>query len=101
MFKSLTVFFFIFCINDREQFRTFYQYFFFPSQSMGLLIGAICMDLQVAITVSALFTLFSQLFAGYLSKIPPWLKWAEYLSMVHYAFQNMSIIEFTDGTPVR
>lgn len=35
MFKSLTVFFFIFCINDREQFRTFYQYFFFSFTEHG------------------------------------------------------------------
>ncbi|CAL4181067.1 unnamed protein product, partial [Meganyctiphanes norvegica] len=72
------------------------------AQSVGLLIGAVYMDLQVGVTVSAIFTLFTQLFGGYLAaRISPWLTWAKYLSIIHYAFQNMNIIEFQYGSQVR
>ncbi|XP_068211541.1 uncharacterized protein E23 isoform X2 [Palaemon carinicauda] len=70
-------------------------------QSFGFFIGAVCRDLQRGITISAIFTFFTQLFGGYLnSRIPTNLDWARYLSIVHYIFQNMCDIEFSYGEDI-
>ena len=76
--------------------------FALPSQSVGVFFGVACMDFQVGNTVGAIFTCGTQLFGGFLSThIPGWLAWMRYLSMVFYAYQNMQIVEFTNGAPFR
>ncbi|XP_047741220.1 ABC transporter G family member 9-like [Hyalella azteca] len=71
------------------------------AQSMGLLVSVTFSDIEHCWAVSALITLFQQLFGGFLStRVPPWMEWARYLSMVQYAYTNMCYIEFSMGLPV-
>lgn len=72
------------------------------AQSIGLCIGLTTMSLEVSVTVSAIYSTAVNLFGGYYSvTLPSWLAWMRYTSVLHYAFENMQMIEFYFGGDIR
>ena len=88
--------------------RTVYQTYFFYKmisnflQSFGLLVSVAVDNRDHSWGISAVITVFQQLFGGFLSTtLPPAMGWARYLSMVYYAYSNLCILEFEFGDPIR
>jgi hypothetical protein len=71
------------------------------AQSVGLFVALACQDLQLSVTVSAVYSSAVNLFAGFYSRcLPSSLSFLRYGSLLHYAFQNMQIVEYSLGPPV-
>lgn len=71
------------------------------AQSVGMFIGSTFKDLELSITIAALYSTSTMLFGGfYSSTIPPWLSWLRYGSVVYYGYLNMQIIELGSSPPL-
>ncbi|XP_076106535.1 uncharacterized protein LOC143075118 isoform X2 [Mytilus galloprovincialis] len=70
------------------------------AQSIGHIIGTAIPDMKLSFTTVSSYMLFSLLFSGFFNThLPDWIKWAKYLSIVHYAFGCLNILS-TEEMPV-
>ncbi|KAK6192207.1 hypothetical protein SNE40_003719 [Patella caerulea] len=67
------------------------------SQGFGFVLGAGILNFELALTSSTTFMLLSLTLGGfYIQRFPSWLVWSRYLSLLHYPFAAISILEFAD-----
>lgn len=72
------------------------------AQSVGMFIGFTFSNLELCITIAALYSTATMLFGGfYSSTMPIWLNWLRYGSIVYYGYLNMQMVEFGTGSSVR
>ncbi|XP_077234759.1 ATP-binding cassette 14 isoform X2 [Tasmannia lanceolata] len=65
------------------------------SQSLGLAIGAILMDVKQATTLASVTTLVFLIAGGYyVQQIPPFIVWFKYLSYSYYCFKLLLGVQF-------
>ncbi|XP_055957578.1 uncharacterized protein LOC126824736 isoform X2 [Patella vulgata] len=71
------------------------------SQGFGFVLGAGILNFELALTSSTTFMLLSLTLGGfYIQRFPPWLVWSRYLSLLHYPFSAISILEFADTAQI-
>jgi len=69
-------------------------------ESLGLLVGALVMDSEKALTVMVVYTLTSLVAGGfYIKNIPVFMAWAPYLSPFRYAYQSTATLVFDHPVP--
>jgi len=69
------------------------------SGSLGLLLGCMLPNAEVAITLAPVVIMPFMLFGGFFMKIdliPIWLRWLQYLSLFKYGFEALLTNEFHD-----
>eukprot|EP00756_Hemistasia_phaeocysticola_P016830 Hpha_TRINITY_DN15501_c3_g1::TRINITY_DN15501_c3_g1_i1::g.105526::m.105526/K05679/ABCG1; ATP-binding cassette, subfamily G (WHITE), member 1 len=70
---------------------------------LALVIGSVASEATVAIQLSPVLFVPQFLFAGFFvatTKIPSWIRWAQYLCTLKYGLNLMAIAEFNPGTHV-
>lgn len=67
------------------------------SQSLGLAIGAILMDVKQATTLASVTTLVFLIAGGYyVQHIPPFIVWLKYLSYSYYCYKLLLGVQFRE-----
>lgn len=67
------------------------------SQSLGLAIGAILMDVKQATTLASVTTLVFLIAGGYyVQQIPPFIVWLKYLSYSYYCYKLLLGVQYRD-----
>ncbi|KAG9452943.1 hypothetical protein H6P81_005847 [Aristolochia fimbriata] len=67
------------------------------SQSLGLAIGAILMDVKQSTTLASVTTLVFLIAGGYyVQEIPPFIVWLKYLSYSFYCYKLLIGVQFTE-----
>ncbi|EXC31694.1 ABC transporter G family member 14 [Morus notabilis] len=67
------------------------------SQSLGLAIGAILMDIKQATTLASVTTLVFLIAGGYyVQQIPPFIVWLKYLSYSYYCYKLLLGVQYND-----
>ncbi|KAF8412582.1 hypothetical protein HHK36_000551 [Tetracentron sinense] len=68
------------------------------SQSLGLAIGAILMDVKQATTLASVTTLVFLIAGGYyIQQIPPFIIWLKYLSYSYYCYKLLLGVQYTEN----
>ncbi|XP_012938369.1 ABC transporter G family member 21 [Aplysia californica] len=69
-------------------------------QSIGLLLGIICMDFRRAMAMATIFIMAIMLLGGFYSRsLPVWLDWIKYFSFINYTFHSLLYLEFSGADP--
>uniref|UniRef100_A0A2N9F7P3 ABC transporter domain-containing protein n=1 Tax=Fagus sylvatica TaxID=28930 RepID=A0A2N9F7P3_FAGSY len=67
------------------------------SQSLGLAIGAILMDVKQATTLASVTTLVFLIAGGYyIQRIPPFIVWLKYLSYSYYCYKLLLGVQYNE-----
>lgn len=68
------------------------------AQGLGLLLGALFMEVKKATTLSSILLLSFQLAGGYfMQSTPSWTSWVKYLSFHYYAFKLLLIAQYSNA----
>ncbi|EPS63929.1 hypothetical protein M569_10851 [Genlisea aurea] len=68
------------------------------SQGLGLLFGALLMDVKQAATLASVTTLVFLIAGGYyVRRIPPFIGWIRYLSFSYYSYRMLLGVQYGEG----
>jgi len=93
-------------LNNQEPYRFFMfllalELTSFAGGSLGLMLGCIFPNPEMAVSLAPIVVVPFMLFGGFyinINSIPVWLRWLQYLSLYKWGFQALATNEFHDTT---